>query len=154
MRLKPNTQLQLCLISDLYSVGELIADFSLNSVCVLACVCVRTCACACACMCVCVCVCAWQAFDMQRDLQITPRRLEYTREKEGELFTSLMTIANRKQEEMKEMIVETLNSMKEQLLEDAANLEFTGQGLRRVHAFFFPNFAMLGGGADESNKRD
>ncbi|XP_057701884.1 dual serine/threonine and tyrosine protein kinase [Corythoichthys intestinalis] len=65
-----------------------------------------------------------QAFDMQRDLQITPRRLEYTREKEGELFTSLMAIANRKQEEMKEMIVETLGSMKEQLLEDAANLEF------------------------------
>ncbi|XP_036387988.1 dual serine/threonine and tyrosine protein kinase [Megalops cyprinoides] len=66
-----------------------------------------------------------QAFDMQRDLQITPRRLEYTREKEGELFSSLMAIANRKQEEMKEMIVETLSSMKEQLLEDAANLEFT-----------------------------
>lgn len=64
---------------------------------------------------------------MQRDLQITPRRLEYTREKEGELFTSLMAIANRKQEEMKDMIVETLGSMKEQLLEDAANLEFTGQ---------------------------
>lgn len=68
-----------------------------------------------------------QAFDMQRDLQITPRRLEYTREKEGELFTSLMAIANRKQEEMKDMIVETLGSMKELLLEDAANLEFTGQ---------------------------
>lgn len=68
-----------------------------------------------------------KAFDMQRDLQITPRRLEYTREKEGELFTSLMAIANRKQEEMKEMIVETLGSMKEQLLDDAANLEFTGQ---------------------------
>ncbi|XP_038135867.1 dual serine/threonine and tyrosine protein kinase [Cyprinodon tularosa] len=65
-----------------------------------------------------------QAFDMQRDLQITPRRLEYTREKEGELFNSLMAIANRKQEEMKEMIVETLGSMKEQLLDDAANLEF------------------------------
>uniref|UniRef100_A0A3Q3FEX3 Dual serine/threonine and tyrosine protein kinase n=1 Tax=Labrus bergylta TaxID=56723 RepID=A0A3Q3FEX3_9LABR len=65
------------------------------------------------------------AFDMQRDLQITPRRLEYTREKEGELFISLMAIANRKQEEMKDMIVETLSSMKEQLLEDAANLEFT-----------------------------
>lgn len=64
---------------------------------------------------------------MQRDLQITPRRLEYTREKEGELFTSLMAIANRKQEEMKEMIVETLSSMKEQLLEDAANLQFKGQ---------------------------
>uniref|UniRef100_A0A8C5E8S8 Dual serine/threonine and tyrosine protein kinase n=1 Tax=Gouania willdenowi TaxID=441366 RepID=A0A8C5E8S8_GOUWI len=66
-----------------------------------------------------------QAFDMQRDLQITPRRLEYTREKETELFTSLMAIANRKQEEMKDMIVETLDSMKEQLLDDAAKLEFT-----------------------------
>uniref|UniRef100_A0A8C2I2V2 Dual serine/threonine and tyrosine protein kinase n=1 Tax=Cyprinus carpio TaxID=7962 RepID=A0A8C2I2V2_CYPCA len=66
-----------------------------------------------------------QAFDMQRDLQITPRRLEYTREKEGELFSSLMAIANRKQEEMKDMIVETLSCMKEQLLEDAANLQFT-----------------------------
>uniref|UniRef100_A0A8C1P0V9 Dual serine/threonine and tyrosine protein kinase n=1 Tax=Cyprinus carpio TaxID=7962 RepID=A0A8C1P0V9_CYPCA len=66
-----------------------------------------------------------QAFDMQRDLQITPRRLEYTREKEGELYSSLMAIANRKQEEMKDMIVETLSCMKEQLLEDAANLQFT-----------------------------
>ncbi|XP_066528110.1 dual serine/threonine and tyrosine protein kinase [Hoplias malabaricus] len=66
-----------------------------------------------------------QAFDMQRDLQITPRRLEYTREKESELFASLMAIANRKQEEMKEMIMETLGAMKQQLLEDAANLQFT-----------------------------
>ncbi|NWW72356.1 DUSTY kinase, partial [Climacteris rufus] len=65
-----------------------------------------------------------QAFDMQRDLQITPKRLEYTRRKENELFESLMGIANRKQEEMKDMIVETLGNMKEELLEDAANMEF------------------------------
>ncbi|XP_032073592.1 dual serine/threonine and tyrosine protein kinase [Thamnophis elegans] len=65
-----------------------------------------------------------QAFDMQRDLQITPKRLEYTRKKENELYESLMGIANRKQEEMKEMIIETLNNMKEELLEDAANMEF------------------------------
>lgn len=78
----------------------------------------------------CVCV---QAFDLQRDLQITPRRLEYTREKESELFVSLLAIANRKQEEMKEMIVETLASMKEQLLDDAANLEFTGQRSTHIH---------------------
>ncbi|NXY22052.1 DUSTY kinase, partial [Atrichornis clamosus] len=65
-----------------------------------------------------------QAFDMQRDLQITPKRLEYTRRKENELFESLMGIANRKQEEMKDMIVETLGSMKEELLEDAAAMEF------------------------------
>uniref|UniRef100_A0A8C9MYJ1 Dual serine/threonine and tyrosine protein kinase n=1 Tax=Serinus canaria TaxID=9135 RepID=A0A8C9MYJ1_SERCA len=65
-----------------------------------------------------------QAFDMQRDLQITPKRLEYTRRKENELYESLMGIANRKQEEMKEMIVDTLGSMKEELLEDAASMEF------------------------------
>ncbi|KGL83264.1 Dual serine/threonine and tyrosine protein kinase, partial [Tinamus guttatus] len=65
-----------------------------------------------------------QAFDMQRDLQITPKRLEYTRRKENELYESLMNIANRKQEEMKDMIVETLNNMKEELLEDAATMEF------------------------------
>ncbi|CAI9604128.1 unnamed protein product, partial [Staurois parvus] len=35
-----------------------------------------------------------------------------------------MRIADRKQEELKEMIVETLNSMREQLLEDAASMEF------------------------------
>ena len=67
-----------------------------------------------------------QAFDMQRDLQITPKRLEYTRKKENELYESLMNIANRKQEEMKDMIVETLNTMKEELLDDAANMEFKG----------------------------
>ncbi|NXO46381.1 DUSTY kinase, partial [Locustella ochotensis] len=65
-----------------------------------------------------------QAFDMQRDLQITPKRLEYTRRKENELYESLMGIANRKQEEMKEMIVDTLGSMKEELLDDAAAMEF------------------------------
>lgn len=67
-----------------------------------------------------------QAFDMQRDLQITPKRLEYTRKKENELYESLMNIANRKQEEMKDMIIETLSNMKEELLEDAANMEFKG----------------------------
>lgn len=68
-----------------------------------------------------------QAFDMQRDLQITPKRLEYTQKKENELYESLMSIANRKQEEMKDMIIETLNNMKEELLEDAANMEFKGK---------------------------
>ncbi|XP_018429540.1 PREDICTED: dual serine/threonine and tyrosine protein kinase, partial [Nanorana parkeri] len=65
-----------------------------------------------------------KAFDMRRDLQITPKRLEYTRQKESELYESLMRISDRKQEELKDMIVETLNSMREQLLEDAANMQF------------------------------
>ncbi|XP_068125685.1 dual serine/threonine and tyrosine protein kinase isoform X2 [Hyperolius riggenbachi] len=67
-----------------------------------------------------------KAFDMRRDLQITPRRLEYTRQKESELYESLMSIADRKQEELKDMIVKTLNNMREQLLDDAASMEFKG----------------------------
>lgn len=77
--------------------------------------------------CCCLDVCINQAFDMQRDLQITPKRLEYTRKMENELYESLMNIANRKQEEMKDMIVETLNTMKEELLDDAAKMEFKGR---------------------------
>lgn len=73
-----------------------------------------------------------QAFDMQRDLQITPKRLEYTQKKEDELYKSLMSIANRKQEEMKDMIIETLNNMKEELLEDAANMEFKGKASHTI----------------------
>ncbi|KAM9321423.1 dual serine/threonine and tyrosine protein kinase [Gastrophryne carolinensis] len=65
-----------------------------------------------------------KAFDMCRDLQITPKRLEYTRQKESELYESLMYISDRKQEELKDMIVETINNMREQLLEDAANMDF------------------------------
>ncbi|TTV75072.1 Dual serine/threonine and tyrosine protein kinase [Bagarius yarrelli] len=42
------------------------------------------------------------------------------------LHCSYLDLFINQQEEMKEMIVETLSTMKEQLLEDAANLEFTG----------------------------
>ncbi|TRY86014.1 hypothetical protein DNTS_029354 [Danionella cerebrum] len=66
-----------------------------------------------------------QAFDMQRDLQITPLRLDYTRQKESELFHSLMSIANRKQEEMRDMILSSLSAMRETLLEEAQNLPLT-----------------------------
>ena len=41
------------------------------------------------------------AFDMARDISITPKRVSYARAKEDELFRSLMDIANRKQEEIK-----------------------------------------------------
>uniref|UniRef100_S4RUW2 Dual serine/threonine and tyrosine protein kinase n=1 Tax=Petromyzon marinus TaxID=7757 RepID=S4RUW2_PETMA len=64
------------------------------------------------------------AFDMARDLQITPRRLQYTRAKEEELYASLLEIANEKQEEIRQMIVDTLDSMRKQLLEEAATTEF------------------------------
>lgn len=65
------------------------------------------------------------AFDMARDMLITPKRIEYARKKENELYESLLEIANRKQDEIRDLIVETISSMREYLIDKAANHQFT-----------------------------
>ena len=42
-----------------------------------------------------------RAFDMARDMQITPRKLEFAKKKEIELYSTLMDIAVKKQDEIK-----------------------------------------------------
>ncbi|KAK7078735.1 hypothetical protein SK128_020487 [Halocaridina rubra] len=64
------------------------------------------------------------AFDMAREIQITPRRINYAREKEAELYESLMAIASSKQDEIRNVILETIENMKDDLLERSANYEF------------------------------
>ncbi|XP_022255085.1 dual serine/threonine and tyrosine protein kinase-like isoform X3 [Limulus polyphemus] len=64
------------------------------------------------------------AFDMTRDLLMTPKRLEYARKQESELYSSLMTVASKKQEEIRELIVATVCEMREVLIEQAFNWEF------------------------------
>lgn len=66
------------------------------------------------------------AFDMARDITITPKRLAYARAKEEELFRSLMDIANRKQEEIKEVIHDTIETLTPRLQEEASLLKFDG----------------------------
>lgn len=63
------------------------------------------------------------AFDMARDISITPKRVSYARAKEEELFRSLMDIANRKQEEIKEVIHGTINALSPRLQEEAGLLK-------------------------------
>ncbi|CAG2117060.1 unnamed protein product, partial [Medioppia subpectinata] len=65
------------------------------------------------------------AHDMTWDLQITPKRIEYVKQREAELFSSLMAIANKKQEEIKQLISETIDFMRSDILNQAANHEFT-----------------------------
>ena len=64
------------------------------------------------------------AFDMTRDMMITPKRIEYAKLKEQQLFDSLMSIANKKQEEIKLLIIETINSMREDLIIEAGDYSF------------------------------
>ena len=66
------------------------------------------------------------AFDMARDISITPKRLTYSRSKEEELFKSLMDIANKKQEEIKEVIRDTIDTLSPRLQEEASLLKFDG----------------------------
>ncbi|XP_022255837.1 dual serine/threonine and tyrosine protein kinase-like [Limulus polyphemus] len=66
------------------------------------------------------------AFDMTRDMMMTPKRLEYIRQREAELYTSLLTIANKKQEEIRQLIVSTVIGMRDELLEEAAIHQFQG----------------------------
>lgn len=64
------------------------------------------------------------AFDMARDLLVTPKRLEYVRRMESKLYDTLLEIANEKQEEIKDLIVETITGTKDELIEKAACYEF------------------------------
>ncbi|KAH9520795.1 hypothetical protein DERF_004486 [Dermatophagoides farinae] len=65
------------------------------------------------------------AFDMTWNLNYCiPKRLEYARKKEAELYMSLMGIANRKQEEIRQLIGETLQFMRDDILTQASSYRF------------------------------
>lgn len=54
---------------------------------------------------------------MAREIQITPRRIQYAQEVELKLFNTLMKIASDKQEEICKIIQKTLNDMKSNVAE-------------------------------------
>lgn len=76
------------------------------------------------------------AFDIARDVLITPRRLSYVRTKEMELYDNLSGIANKKQEEIEIIIQETADSIKEPLLDEAESLKFQSKLLVLMSWFF------------------
>lgn len=68
------------------------------------------------------------AFDLTWDMITTPKRFEYAKQKELELYNSLMGIANLKQDEIKLMIRETVDYVIEVILQSmsSANGDRTG----------------------------
>lgn len=66
------------------------------------------------------------AFDMARDMVITPRRLDYAREKEEDLYKALMESASRKQEEIKDLIHSMICSLSPEILKEVEDLDFGG----------------------------
>ncbi|XP_060555763.1 dual serine/threonine and tyrosine protein kinase-like isoform X3 [Ruditapes philippinarum] len=66
------------------------------------------------------------AFDMAREVLITPKKIEFAREKEEELFKSLMKIAIEKGDEIKDMIERTVQDSKSSLVQKAYDYDFIG----------------------------
>ncbi|XP_076357416.1 dual serine/threonine and tyrosine protein kinase-like isoform X2 [Tachypleus tridentatus] len=64
------------------------------------------------------------AFDMTWDLMMTPKRIEFARKHEADLYSSLMAVASKKQDEIRDLIVTTVSWMREDLLEKAADWKF------------------------------
>ncbi|KAK0063245.1 dual serine/threonine and tyrosine protein kinase [Biomphalaria pfeifferi] len=71
------------------------------------------------------------AFDMARDMLITPKKLEFAREKEEELYKSLLKISVSKLDEIKELISTTISFIRSCLIEEAAEFQFIGIELDR-----------------------
>ncbi|XP_024946197.1 dual serine/threonine and tyrosine protein kinase isoform X2 [Cephus cinctus] len=56
------------------------------------------------------------AFDMAREIQITPRRIQYAQQKENELYASMMNVMSEKQEELTELIQNVIQEMKNDVM--------------------------------------
>ncbi|GBM95682.1 Dual serine/threonine and tyrosine protein kinase [Araneus ventricosus] len=64
------------------------------------------------------------AFDLSRDLMITPKRIQYARLREEALYRSLLHLASNKQSEIKSMIAETIFEIRDGLLQKASEFDF------------------------------
>lgn len=63
------------------------------------------------------------AFDWARQVQVTPLRLEYVKRKECELFNRLLAFANKKQEEIRSLISQTMVEMRDELIRAAVDYD-------------------------------
>jgi hypothetical protein len=63
---------------------------------------------------------------IHRDILITPKRINYAREKEKDLYESLTTLTNSKQNEIQKLILQAVDEMQETLTDQACSLDITG----------------------------
>lgn len=63
---------------------------------------------------------------LNRDILITPKRINYAREKEKDLYESLITITNSQQNEIQKIIIQAVDDMQETLTDQASSLDIHG----------------------------
>lgn len=64
------------------------------------------------------------AYTMAREVLCTPTRLKFAREKESELYSSLMEMTVKKQDEIKQLIADTITNKQDDMIEIAAEYQF------------------------------
>lgn len=74
---------------------------------------------------------------MAREIQITPRRIQYSQEVEMRLYNSLMKIASEKQEEITRIIQNTLTNMKTNVTEVLEEFQNKGNNKKQITCLFF-----------------
>lgn len=67
------------------------------------------------------------AFEMSRDLIFTPKKIDFVKSKERELYKSLMDVAVSGVNEIKEIVAQTIRDLSDKIQEDAANFNVTQQ---------------------------
>lgn len=67
------------------------------------------------------------AFDMAREMLITPKKLKFAQEKEEELYVSLMQMAVSNLDHMKASITDTIENIHDTLVQKAVDYEFLGK---------------------------
>ncbi|KAK7488579.1 hypothetical protein BaRGS_00020196 [Batillaria attramentaria] len=69
------------------------------------------------------------AFDMAREMLITPKKLEFVKEKEEELYKSLLAVAVSKINEIKDLISETIVDISDSVKEECAAFDLSPYGI-------------------------
>ena len=63
---------------------------------------------------------------MAREVQITPKRIKFAKQKESELFNDLIEITSGKQQEIVNIITGAVAEIKSDLIEKVQNYDFKG----------------------------
>ena len=69
------------------------------------------------------------AHDLARDVLVTPKRIQYSRSKEEELYTQLIDLASKKQSEIKELVHQAIADITDQLVHEICQMDFDGVDL-------------------------
>ena len=66
------------------------------------------------------------AHDLARDVLVTPKRIQYSRTKEEELYTQLIDLASKKQSEIKELVHQAIADVTDQIIQEICQMNFDG----------------------------